>query len=1370
MVLCALAVLLIVLGLVGYVTVRQQFWMILNRNAVMASYELSVQLDRLFILLQDAENAEQAFLLSGKESCLEPFEAALRELDPTFERLIKQSKDRPGTLQRLQMLRSYYDQEVTRLRQLVDERRRRGAPLPSPLAMNVSSDQVRENIRTLPHDLKEEERLFRIGASQNLLRQTETSNSELMWLVAIALLAVGGSASYAIAQLRAKDRALAMVRQVAHETVLTQEKLSAVLSSMDEGLCLLDKDGNIDYINHAGEILLGHPLGDVIGSGMHRLLHGSCESADCALLNFAASINSERDDLFTCSDGSSLPVHYILSPLVTNASVSGAVLTFIDISERKLHEMRLKAQQEVTAILAEGADLDQSVNKILILLCNYFDWQLGTLWLVEDNVLRCRSVVRADAQEFSRFDLLSRERAFPLGEGLPGLVWSTRGPAWVVDVAKETDFTRLPAAEAEDIHGAFALPIMAGNDFVGVLEFFSRAARERDDDQVATFTAICSQVGQFIQRLKTYDLLAQSEARYSLAVDGSMDGIWDWNIDTGDVFLSPRWKELLGYGVDEVNLNHAEFFELIHDDDKGLVRQALDDHISGRTPVYSANFRIRNKAGEYRWFSGRGRAVRDADGKALRMAGSNRDITSEREAAEKLRRSEQKFRAIFDTTFEFIGLLSPDGTLLDANRSALNFVGAKRDDVVGKLFWEGPWFYEEDRERLMMAVKNAASGRFDRFELDHTNESGTITVDFSMQPVFDGDGEVVYLIPEGRDITVLKETTARLKESEGLFRQLAENIREIFWIATPDSSKFFYVSPAYEEITGRSIEGIDENPKSFFDVLEPEDRKKAFRDFDEFVRSKDVREGEYRVIRPDGEVRWLAAKVFPIHDEDGQLVRICGVARDINDRKEAERRVSEFYSTVSHELRSPLTSIRGSLGLIEGGIVGEVSDKVLTFVTIARTESDRLIRLINNILDLRKIEAGKLELKIEDVSAQELVDSVLVALQGMAAEKQIELEVPERLEQNVPVDKDLISQVLTNLISNAIKFSPSCAKVTIYMSASKSGFVRFAVEDHGPGIPAAQAHKLFGKFQQLDSSDTRSQGGTGLGLAISKAIVEQHGGVIGFESTEGEGATFWFKLPLQDREGAGLPKALIFSTEGALSSRLVEAATDEAVITLKATAVDEAIRLLSGHHFDVLILDVGSHPASALEVLSRLPALNLVIPVIVVSGEAVKNGAYGDAVVLDGIIGSLDGPTFVRTVRNVIERFSGEAMHVMIVEDDPSSRAVVRQQIAELGLRSVEARDGEEALALMHKQMPDLIVLDVGLPKLDGFALIAALRKEARNIPIVVYTARDLSREDKESLSLGVTRFLTKSQNTVNDLLAAVRELLSGIVAANKKS
>jgi len=363
----------------------------------------------------------------------------------------------------------------------------------------------------------------------------------------------------------------------------------------------------------------------------------------------------------------------------------------------------------------------------------------------------------------------------------------------------------------------------------------------------------------------------------------------------------------------------------------------------------------------------------------------------------------------------------------------------------------------------------------------------------------------------GPDVENLKARQL-LKQSEFLFQQMAENISDIFWVTDAKGAIPIYVSPAYEKVFGRTLDNLYSNPKEFFLAAHPDDRCRLA----DVIRKQRLVsyscEIEYRIVRPDGEERWLWARLSSMFDEHGKLTGLCGVTNDITERKEAEKRVSEFYSTVSHELRTPLTSIRGALGLIEGGLAGEISEKGATLIKIARTESDRLIRLINDILDIRKIQAGMLELKKQRIAAEALIMQTVDSLQGIADEGQIVLETRIDSTGFINCDRDRIVQVLNNLISNAIKFSQAHSKVLVVLKDGEPDNLRIEVIDHGMGISTKNLQKLFVMFQQLDSSDSREKGGTGLGLAISKAIIETHSGQIGVESELGVGSKFWFEL------------------------------------------------------------------------------------------------------------------------------------------------------------------------------------------------------------------------------------------------------------------
>lgn len=256
----------------------------------------------------------------------------------------------------------------------------------------------------------------------------------------------------------------------------------------------------------------------------------------------------------------------------------------------------------------------------------------------------------------------------------------------------------------------------------------------------------------------------------------------------------------------------------------------------------------------------------------------------------------------------------------------------------------------------------------------------------------------------------------------------------------------------------------------------------------------------------------------PVLDAQGKFNGGVIVFEDVTVRHEAERRVSEFYSMVSHELRTPLTSIKGSLGLLAGGKGGELSTRAKRLVSMGLRECDRLIRLINDILDIRKIEAGKMELSLKPLDASSLVRETIEALSAYAQDHSVRLVDSSASCPRIYADRDRVVQVLTNLVSNAVKFSPEGGCVTLG-NEKRDCMVRFSVADEGSGISEQDQRKLFRKFQQINSGDDRPKGGTGLGLSICKALVEQHGGHIGLDSASGRGTTFWFEMPLAEGQG-----------------------------------------------------------------------------------------------------------------------------------------------------------------------------------------------------------------------------------------------------------
>lgn len=503
-----------------------------------------------------------------------------------------------------------------------------------------------------------------------------------------------------------------------------------------------------------------------------------------------------------------------------------------------------------------------------------------------------------------------------------------------------------------------------------------------------------------------------------------------------------------------------------------------------------------------------------------------------------------------------------------------------------------------------------------------------------------------------------------------------------------------------------------------------------------------------------------------------------GIVRDITARKEAEKRVSEFYSTVSHELRTPLTSIRTALGLMTSGAVGELSQKGGHLVRIAGGECDRLIRLINDILDFRKIEAGKLMLKPQLTNPQSLVDTTFQAIRGLADDAGVTLTKSIEFNEALHCDPDRIVQVLTNLISNAIKFSEKGKEVKIRVTETASGRARFAIVDQGPGIRDDQMNKLFAKFQQLDSSDTRKKGGTGLGLAISKAIVQQHGGEIGVETVAGKGSTFWFELSSGEKMNSAADETLtlhrlrvmLVADDEKVSEPLKELLQKSGFDLLRAATLAQAERIIDKTFPDIVLVDVELADGSGLEIIKHAGGALVTseVPIIVLGSWDEETGRIASPVLLDMQKDPFDC-TRLRKVARQVGVMTAEC-RVLVIEGDSAKSNLLKKSISQEGFHIVDEID--QSLSTMIRELePDLIVLDLSVSNERCFEVLAGLRQgEDQSLPLIVYAERGLANADINKMTLGLTRHLTGEGISTEEFCESVSRLVQGIVMTKTES
>ncbi|HWI52807.1 MAG TPA: response regulator [Symbiobacteriaceae bacterium] len=513
----------------------------------------------------------------------------------------------------------------------------------------------------------------------------------------------------------------------------------------------------------------------------------------------------------------------------------------------------------------------------------------------------------------------------------------------------------------------------------------------------------------------------------------------------------------------------------------------------------------------------------------------------------------------------------------------------------------------------------------------------------------------------------------------------------------------------------------------------------------------------------------------PVQDEVGRVIGRIYVYRDITKETEVDRMKSEFIATVSHELRTPMTSIKGSLGLVLGGIAGPLPEDAKDLLSIAQNNTDRLIRLINDILDISRIEAGKMEIKRAPLSIADAIHRAVRELEGFANQRGIliEAELPDDLPRAV-ADYDRLQQVLVNLLSNAIKFSEAHSQVAIW-AGLEDGMISVRVQDHGPGIPPDHLSQIFEKFHRVDNASTRKTGGTGLGLAICKAIVEEHGGRIWVDSEVGKGSTFSFTLPPESAPAEpqmpvslGSKTVLVVDDDPDIVKLIMLSLEQEGFHTLGATSGDQALEIAKTRRVDAITLDLLMPGMHGLEVARRLKdeAVTKNIPIVVVSAYTDGHEPEMLALGVSGVIGKpIDEDRLLLTIRSVLgNRADGQPGRpsIMVVDDDPDVRTIVGMMLERAGYAVRTASDGQEAFRIIMEDRPDVLILDLMMPNLDGFQLVRLLRQRrwTQQIPLLVLTALDLTEGEKTLLRLGPTRHLTKGPAIQEEIVARVRDLM----------
>ena len=695
-------------------------------------------------------------------------------------------------------------------------------------------------------------------------------------------------------------------------------------------------------------------------------------------------------------------------------------------------------------------------------------------------------------------------------------------------------------------------------------------------------------------------------------------------------------------------------------------------------------------------------------------------------------------------------------------------------------------------------VFKASRGIEDIYELTYFRKDGSrFPAIVSVTALRDAQENIIGYLLIGTDNTARKEVEAaqarldqRLRDQQFYTRSLIESNIDALMTTDPQGV-ISDVNQQMIALTGRTRDELIGAPcKNFFT-----DPARADAAIKRVLTENKVSNYELTVRAQNGEETVVSYNAATFHNRDRKLQGVFAAARDVTELKRFERALqeknvelehasrmkSEFLATMSHELRTPLNAIIGFSEALKDGLMGTMSDTQQEFIGDIFTSGQHLLSLINDILDLSKVEAGMMALELEAVDLKSLLSSSLSIVREKAAAQHIHLELETGEDLGVPqLDMRKTKQIVYNLLSNAVKFSANGSRVTLrarrvprssvgtlsgawpvhtfpLVDSEYNEFLEISVLDSGIGISRENMVKLFQAFSQIDSSLARKFEGTGLGLAMVKLLAELHGGTVAVASAESEGACFaaWLPLRTPAQAAATLPHGTGAATPAAAASKervalvvedddhaadlvrlLLEA---EGFTVLRAASGEAALLLAPRQALSLITLDIQLPGIDGWELLLKIRENGALanVPVVIIAGVADSNMAP-----TDGATALLQKPISRAQLKASLANLGlhptqEHSRTVLVVDDDPKAVEVIAAFLPPPAYKVVRAYGGSEAIALAQRLRPDLILLDLTMPDVSGFDVVETLQRkpETARIPILVVTAKHITAEDRAALN-----------------------------------
>jgi PAS domain S-box-containing protein len=918
----------------------------------------------------------------------------------------------------------------------------------------------------------------------------------------------------------------------------------------------------------------------------------------------------------------------------------------------------------------------------------------------------------------------------------------------------------------------------------------------------------------------------ENEAKLRVIFEQAAVGMSLSDRQTGEfLHVNQRFCDLLGYT--EAEMLQYTWQEITNfRNSVGMGELTASQLIYANQSSFSIEKQYVTRSGEARWVNVSISVVRDAMGTARYDVCVVQDIHERKLVEQALQRSEARYRSLITAIAQAVWVTDADGSVVEDIPSWRSLTGFSEAETQG---WG--WLtsiHPDDRDRTAAEFSRCLQTKsLYQVEIRVRVADGSYRF-FLVRgvPVTDADRNVVEWLGTHTDITNRKRAEAALRESEERLRLALTSANQGLWDLNLQTGEAV-VNAEYVKMLGYDLEGFEETNEKWRDRLHPEDQSRVYQIYQDYISGKRSEyQVEFRQRTQAGDWKWiLSVGKVVAWDAEGKPLRMLGTHTDISERKrheaerqqaeaalrqaemelrqvnqELEKRVvyrtqaltetnnrlslanaelarasrmkDEFLANMSHELRTPLNAVIGLSEALLEEVYGPLTAKQRKSLTTIETSGQHLLTLINDILDLSKIESGRMELHLAPVILQELAESSLAFVKQQAHQKRIQLtlQVPEGA-ADVLLDEARMRQALINLLSNAVKFTPQEGRVRLEVEANPAEEVlKFHVIDTGIGIAPEHFLKLFQPFVQVDSSLSRRYGGTGLGLSLVRRIAELHGGGVELESEVGRGSHFTLAVPWKAALGvppvpapvfqSTLKQVLIIEDSTDASSQICRYLKEWQISSQVQHDGQGAIAKVLETQPDLIVLDILLPHCSGWEILSQLKADHRTqsIPVLIVTvvddeGQAMQQGADGfllKPITRDQLATALQqiaGADWHPTIKEDAD--SQSTPFILLAEDNEANIDTLLGYLEAQGYRLAIARNGKEAVELAKQHPPDLILMDIQMPEMDGLQAMQLIRQEPNlaTLPIIALTALAMPKDRERCLAAGANEYLTKPVN-----------------------